>query len=383
MTHEEQCLCSTSEQLLSMLLDYPDGSCNNPCPGANREFCGGNILFDSALPTSSASGPGKRQNSDLTLVSVYKNTLLLGSGSGSGSGPDSTTTSTITSGTSTTTATASFPNNAISYNITGTNTATVISTTYVDICNVCPGGLTTRSTTITVPHCGCTESYDPHLKTTVAVPSPAVPMITTIKSCGACGYGGVQSTITITVPHSQSIQQLEAVAISPMNIAAVNTPAPTAAAHNPAPAAAQVIPHEAATPQPSNNMASHSANPQNAATAQIMTTPTSVPDVDVAAMPVDINGNMNADAAAPASPPSIAIVGNSATGMSGNLSSMANSGMHGNVTLPLNPVQSFTSSASRVEVLGASLWAAVSGEMRFVFSAGVAVVVVVACVGVW
>lgn len=63
------------------------------------------------------------------------------------------------------------------------------------------------STTITIPHCGCTASYDAGLGQSVSVPSPIVPMTTTATTC-SCGRGGIQSTITVTVPCQSSIAEL-------------------------------------------------------------------------------------------------------------------------------------------------------------------------------
>lgn len=365
-THEDQCLCSTSPDLYSRLLNYPDTSCNIPCPGSNRDFCGGNVLID-----ASSSNSRRRQNTEITLVSLYNNTLLLskpGQPDGSTTTPPPTTSNNGT-----------FPTDSVSYNVTGTNTATVISTTYIDVCPACPGGLTTKSTTITVPHCGCTASYDSHLHTTVAVPSPAVPMFMTVKSCN-CGHNGAWSTVTVTIPHTSSISQLAAsaaqrlpnqnpaVASQAANRPATNAAAPAAAPAGPEAANAasnEVIPVVIGTP---NDSLAAPAPATPAGNIDLVTTPTAAPN-SVSNRPAQAGSQGPASiAAAPASPPSIAA--NSATNGNGSAPTMS-----GNSTTPYSPIQSFTSLASR---FGGGLW----GDGRFVYSLGVSLLAV-GIVGVW
>lgn len=117
------CFCGTSEGLYAALVQYPDASCSDPCPGANRDFCGGQAGFQDALPATSSLALPRRiklmeRQSIIFLVSLYNNTLLLG-------GPSETdapsTTDTVTE--------------------TATNTATEIETM--------TGTVTLRSTSTT------------------------------------------------------------------------------------------------------------------------------------------------------------------------------------------------------------------------------------------
>lgn len=420
-THDQNCFCSTSRDLYDTLLLYPDASCNTPCPGANREMCGGTVMFEGgSLPTDAAPGRmSKRQQANLILVSLYNNTLLLGQ-PGEDDGPGTTSSSSGTSRTSaTTTATESgtvtpsptgpltFDPDDVIYNITGTNTATVISTTYVDICPVCPGGLTTRATTITVPHCGCTASYDAEQQTTVSVPSPVVPMVTTTKAC-ACGEAGAQSTITVTVPHTSSISQLAAqitqIAIASASASAsASAVATISAAAGGAPGAAQqanvatVVPGAGSVspvvqsgaqvaPAAQNGVAPAPASPADArpnvvdAVANGPAAPlaTATPEAGYQSdMPADAAllasaTGLNGAVAAPASPPAIA---------QGNATGLGPSGMgvNGTVQAPKGPVQSFTSDASRLS-LNMELPIRVQGRLG---SSLVVVVCIASVLGLW
>lgn len=291
-THNTTCFCASTLDLYMLLLEYPDQTCNIPCPGANREMCGGDVGFQNEGPTSSFTPVrlGRRQGA-LLLISLYNNTNI-------GSGPGQSNTPTTSTDTAPITPTlpisgdgvpTSFPADQVSYNVTGTNTATVISTTYIDICDVCPGGLTTSATTITVPHRGCTASCDNVLQTVMPVPSPSVPMTTTVKSC-ACGEQGAPSSITVTVPHTSSIAQLAAQVISNMSPPAqVAAPSPVAAA-----AVANLAEESNQRPQyaantaagPATTVSSAAAHPSNTPIQQLKS-PTNAP-----IMPNNAHGNL-------------------------------------------------------------------------------------------
>ncbi|KAK5955112.1 hypothetical protein OHC33_003791 [Knufia fluminis] len=416
-THDTQCFCGTNTQLYDALLSYPDAQCNTPCPGSNRDICGGTVMFDEGSISTSSVGPTKhKRKADIILVSLYNNTELLPQPGDSNvpTTSSATSTGTITTSSTVTGGPISFPPDQVSYNVTGTNTATVISTTYVGVCPVCPGGLTTRSTTITVPHCGCTASYDAHLQTTVPVPSPSVPMITTVKDC-ACGHQGAQSTITVTVPHSSSISQLAAMvtqqgapgaaagagamasasaaasasasAVAGSNAPAAaggagtgagsNAPAVAAGSSNPSGVAGTGAPpmgeEETSGPAPMNMVqpvdvsAALPANGASAAASNVVTTPHETPGATGAAAPP-----------APASPPTVAE--NSALTNPHAVVNPVN-GAGSNATLPLGvqlisngsfaapnlPVQSYKSAASRLMGLGGaagSFWI----ESRYLLS---------------
>lgn len=295
-THEQNCLCSTSVDLFTLLLDYPDSSCNVPCPGANREMCGGNVQFEGAVPTTSASM--RKRQANLVLVSLYNNTILLPlAGEDDGPNPPGssttsqssttarsttiTTTTTTSNGgiigggslttTSSSTTFTGFDPNDVIYNVTGTNTFTVISTTYVEDC---PTGLTTRSTTIIVPHCGCTASYNEDLGISVPVASPTVPMVTVTKSCAACasaantaGASANMPMITLTVPNTSSISQLAA-QVTQNAVQASGASASAAASAYASAAAAAQAGNVPAPAQPANlAAASNVAQPANGAPA--------------------------------------------------------------------------------------------------------------------
>ncbi len=397
-THENQCFCGTNIELYDSLLAYPDASCNTPCPGSNREICGGNVMFEAGgIPTTSVGAKKHKRQANIVLISLYNNTQLLPQ-PGESDVPTSTDTATITA-TTTTQLTGTddglgFPTNSVSYNVTGTNTATVISTTYVDVCPICPGGLTTKSTTITVPHCGCTASYDAYLQTTVAVPSPSVPMVTTVKGC-ACGHQGEQSTITVTVPHTGSIQHLAAMvthqiapgaaasdgalasasaAASASAVAGSNAPGVGSDAAVAAAGVKPSTPEVAGTgarpmgeegtsgPAPANVVQpvdAIAASPNAASTAAqgMMTTPQEVAGVS------DFKNGGVVASAAPASPSSVAENSpltnphgsvNPVNGTSNNatLPQAVRPGSNGTVPSPNSPVQSFKSSASKLVRLG-------------------------------
>ncbi|KAK5095182.1 hypothetical protein LTR70_003660 [Exophiala xenobiotica] len=417
-THETQCFCGTNTQLYGALLDYPDGSCNTPCPGANRDICGETVMFEAGgIPTTSVGANKHKRQANIILVSLYNNTELLPQ-QGEPNGATSTDTATVTDTITTrpTSTSLYFPPDQVSYNVTGTNTATVISTTYVDVCPTCPGGLTTKATTITVPHCGCTASYDAHIHTTVSVPSPSVPMVTTVKDC-ACGHQGAQSTVTVTVPHTSSIQELAAMvtqqivpgavagtafgagamasaattpamaspngAVSPaLNAAGPNGAAAPPAANTPSGVAGTGAPpvgeEETSGPAPANvvrpaNADAASASP--AAAASVVTTPTHIASTGAGAIGTHDAGAAASPAPAPASPPAIAensgltnphasgssdvspandnvIINGAASNATLPQSVHPNSNSNGTFSAPNSPVQSFSSSGSRLRLLG-------------------------------
>ncbi|KAK6371986.1 hypothetical protein LTR64_003899 [Lithohypha guttulata] len=465
-THDEQCFCSTSMDLYDILLDYPDASCNIRCPGANRQFCGGTVQFEGGLEGTSGAIP-KRQNTNLILVSLYNNTLLIDSpgeddvptttdsatttrsGIGGGTVTDTetdtitvtaTSTSTSSSRITTTSGPLYFDPEDVIYNVTGTNTVTVISTDYVDLCPTCAAGLTTRSTTITVPDCGCTASYDKHLQKTVPVAKPTVPMMTTVKHCKVCAETGGKSVVTLTVPHTSSIKALAAMVTqmamhsavpaggSTMPVAGGGPGSAVHAGHTMAPAngvapvsgpAAMNNASPASGAAPANAMnaaalvngaskpasgsapaaapiaapiaapgavsgASAAAPMQNLGTT---TTPTAGPVAPIGMRPEASNNNVAAAAAAnnppaaaaPASPPSVP---NASAATHGNLTAPKVPSVIANGTIP-SPIASFTSSASRLIRIGAGvdslLWW--SGS-RYALSIAVGVVVTVV-VGAW
>jgi len=417
-THETQCFCGTNTQLYGALLDYPEGACNTPCPGANRDICGGTVSFEAGgVPTTFAGANKHKRQADIILISLYNNTVLLPQPGESdvpttGTMNPATVTDTITTRPSS--ASPYFPPDQVSYNVTGTNTATVISTTYVDVCDVCPGGLTTKATTITVPHCGCTASYDAHLQSTVPVASPSVPMVTTVKNCG-CGHGGAQSSITVTVPCTSSIEELAAMVTQQavpgagaMGSVSAAAPAPAVSSGAVSPAASAAVPdNAAAAPAAANTLPAvvgTVAPPMGEAetlgpvpAAGNVARPANV-NAAVGAAPGPMTTPLAAAAAsiavgaspAPASPPAIAensglmnphasIVG---TGSGAAIPLNAN-GTVSNATLPqavqpngsgiFSPpdsfVQSFSSSASRL--VGLSRVAGESGRILAVLVGGV------------
>lgn len=235
--HDFQCFCGTQRSVYSSLTLYPDSSCNTPCPGNASQSCGGDIEpADTSSSSSSSSGSNININSNdinnnssnsnnqnpqsaiqptsspnrtkrqavLAFISLYNatNPSIPPSPSSSLSLPAPNSTPT------------SFPASLVSYNITATYTLTALSTTYIDVCAVCPNGLTTRATTITVP-VGC-HGTSMHSSLTV-------PMTTQVKTC-RCGGGSSSNptgtetgaarntgmdTITVTVPDGSAIAALQ------------------------------------------------------------------------------------------------------------------------------------------------------------------------------
>ena len=313
------------------------------------------------IPTTSImtnKNKHKRQTG-IVLISLYNNTKLLPQPgeSNAPTGPDTTTvTDTIMTRPTNSDDGLGFPTNSISYNVTGTNAATVISTTYVDVCPVCPGGLATRATKITVPYCGCTATYDADLHTTIIVPSPSVPMLTTVKDC-ACGHQGAQSTITVTVPHTSSIHDLAAMVtqqIAP-GLAAGAGALASASAY----AAASASGSTGTSPQPMGEGKTSSAAPANISPpANAAVAP---PGAAVAPQEAASAQDGFAPPPVPVSPPSAAenpaqtssyVPMNPVNGavVNATLPQDYRSGGNGTVPGPNAPIQSFKSSSSRILV---------------------------------
>lgn len=229
--HDFQCFCGTQQSIRNNLLAYPDTSCNIPCPGNASQSCGGDVeAVNSSTgttlpPTTRPDSPRqiRKRQAVLAFISLYNNT--------SGNLPSSlpplplTRSATIISTELYPTPT-SFPASLVSYNVTATSTITVLSTTYVDTCDLCAGGLTTLATTITLPvpaDCSSSSEYV----------SPTIPMTTTAKTC-RCGGGSSQSgavsgmnTVILTVPHTSAIasmqSQFAAILLAP-SLAAAGAP---------------------------------------------------------------------------------------------------------------------------------------------------------------
>lgn len=128
-----------------------------------------------------------------TLIVVYENESVL-----SGTVTIilvSSTSEQMSSTSSTQTSTASTPNGVL----------IIVSTIWVDVCDGCISGTTQLTTTITVVHCGCTETTGSEGATGMVAP-PSVPMTTTVKPC-ACGENGAASSMIITEPCSSAIAE--------------------------------------------------------------------------------------------------------------------------------------------------------------------------------
>ncbi len=81
----------------------------------------------------------------------------------------------------------------LSHSLERRNADTLDTATYIDVCSICEGGVTTMTTTITTLHCGCTDT-----------PMPTIPMTTMTKACG-CGEGGAASSLIVTSPDTSAI----------------------------------------------------------------------------------------------------------------------------------------------------------------------------------
>jgi hypothetical protein len=84
----------------------------------------------------------------------------------------------------------------------------IVSTVWIEVCDVCEHGTTQLATTVTVMHCGCTQSIALS-GNIVTVPPPRVPMTVTVEEC-ACGEGGAASSTILTVPCSSAIEEASA-----------------------------------------------------------------------------------------------------------------------------------------------------------------------------
>lgn len=190
LTLNSDCYCVNTRLADSELVQYPDASCNIPCPGNVEEYCGGIIKFN----TTDSS----QRVTQVILLTFYANIVLL---------PSSTPTTSSTSNTTYTagpilTSTASA---SIIYSVTTTNVVTVTAVTgiWCDLCHICPGYLTTRTTTITIPWTASGQDQENSKQSNVA----SIPMETVTKSC-SCGAGGALSSLIVTVPHKSKIEAL-------------------------------------------------------------------------------------------------------------------------------------------------------------------------------
>ena len=224
------CYCGDSTNAINAYQVYPDGECTIACPGDATEECGGVIAS-----VGGSFGKEKRQ-AQQTLLTVYANDELVpapggppgpsskvgittpalsapssppSSIAGSGGGvsvsaaPGAGGSSSDPGSGNVITLPATIPPTTIT--IPPTLFPFVISTVWIDVCET---GTTQLTTTVTVMHCGCTASLDAAAGSTVAVPSPSVPMTTTVKPC-SCGKNGVASSLTVTQPCSTAIEEAQ------------------------------------------------------------------------------------------------------------------------------------------------------------------------------
>ncbi|KKY17376.1 hypothetical protein UCRPC4_g05620 [Phaeomoniella chlamydospora] len=207
-TYQNSCYCGSSVD--NSTTPVSSESCNIPCPGSSGETCGGNSTttlsrFRRAVPNTyllslyiyvagSSSSAAVATTSAAAGVSVSVNIEISATTSITTSTGSITAAHYITAGSSSLSS-VSPAYQTIGYGMGGgaTAAATVITTTYVD---VCPTGLATYTLTSTVNECGCTRTKGASsVEATIA-------MTTTEKVCTACAATGGPSTVTVTVPAS-------------------------------------------------------------------------------------------------------------------------------------------------------------------------------------
>jgi hypothetical protein len=75
------------------------------------------------------------------------------------------------------------------------HTLTSLPATYIDVCNICPNGYRTLTTTATLQQCGCHAAAVGAMAIT-----PIFPMAVVTKACSSCGVNGSPAVATVTVP---------------------------------------------------------------------------------------------------------------------------------------------------------------------------------------
>lgn len=258
------CYCADDPIVATYFITYPDSDCETPCAGNPSQSCGGTIDGNtkekrqagslltiytngdivplngavsssnpsSALTSTSASsnvivGPGGISSQGQIVIGTTSSlSIILSSGTLS-----STSTTSVLSGAtvilgagvgSLSAARTSSP--AMTASISITLQPTAISTTFVNVCDICEHGMTTATTIITMMHCGCTESVN-DIGSTIHVPPPSVPMTTTVKTCN-CGIEKAPSTTEVTVPCTSQIEEMSSSMASMLVTAAPGVPAP-------------------------------------------------------------------------------------------------------------------------------------------------------------
>lgn len=265
------CYCADDPSVAENFVTYPDADCDTPCPGVPSQSCGGYIIGSNQKKRQTAVAYTIYNNTDLvhgpvavssSSFSIGLSSMLSGGVTIESAGISSTTQSstvsvaliTLTSappGLSTVSSNASSDTATLAPEVGSLSSAgtlappltflpstshsitlrptTIITTIFVDVCDVCEHGITTATTIITIMYCGCTESVD-ETGSTVPVPVPSVPMTTTVKTC-YCGEGNAPSTTEVTVPCTSQIEEMSSSMASILVTAAPGVAAP---AHAPA-----------------------------------------------------------------------------------------------------------------------------------------------------
>jgi hypothetical protein len=145
------CYCSNRSDNATVIKS--DSSCNTPCPGNNKQACGGSAaVARRAVPAGSLLTLFQAAAPSVTvLVGVY---------------------------------------------------TTIVATQYVSICPTGPVTVN-YSATLTLAHCGCTN----------VTPVATIPFSTTVASCG-CGPNGAMQTYTVSYPAVKTSGSTSATAVT-------------------------------------------------------------------------------------------------------------------------------------------------------------------------